>query len=328
MHTAKSDGGQGPQRRQSSSSMSRRCPRPGIRRRRCDTGLAVPDRDKAALVRELFERYASGQCRRYLCGLPPQGPLDPRPARTAPLRRAVRPRQGAHLAGARPQAGAPQAPSRYCARTVPSERILAEFHSGRPNPRPPSAAASSPRHLRPVELQHLAGAVAGPLGRPHRRQSQLAQPPLDQVDRAVVAVLLAQELRRPRRLELGHSSSSRRSTCSKGSNLEPAGAPPVAGRLLAPRQPRHRPPIYLKLPRDLTLRGPVRRQRPHLRPLHRAPHLLLSSLDALTERPSFEKAADGISGAASGALFAYRSWRSIGRPTSGDSPPNDEETST
>jgi hypothetical protein len=46
------------------------------------------------------------------------------------------------------------------------------------------------------------------------------------------------------------------------------------------------------------LRDPVRRQRPHLRPLHCTP---TSSLDTLIERPSFETAADAISGAASGA---------------------------
>ena len=41
-----------------------------------------------------------------------------------------------------------------------------------------------------------------------------------------------------------------------------------------------------------------------------------SSLDALIERLSLDTEADTISGAASGALFAYRSWCSIGRPAS------------
>ncbi len=41
-----------------------------------------------------------------------------------------------------------------------------------------------------------------------------------------------------------------------------------------------------------------------------------SSLDSLTERLSLSKAADAISGAASGALFACRSWRSIRLPAS------------
>jgi hypothetical protein len=164
-------------------------------------------------------------------------------------------------------------------------------------------------------------------GRGGSRSAGPAAPPavaaraaaLDQVDRPLVAVLLAQELRRPRRLDLRPLLEQPPQDPLEGVELGIRRRPPVAGRLHAPRQPRHRPPIHLKPPRDLPLRDPVRRQRPHLRPLHRAQHLLPSSLDALIERPSFGAAADAISGAASGALFAYRSRRSIRRPASAES---------
>src|SRR3989454_5970358 len=48
----------------------------------------------------------------------------------------------------------------------------------------------------------------------------------------------------------------------------------IARRLVAARKPYHGTAIDPQPPRDLPLREPLRRQRPHLRPLQRAPHLL------------------------------------------------------
>ena len=67
-----------------------------------------------------------------------------------------------------------------------------------------SLAAFDPRargELCPVQLQHLAGAVAGALRRALARWAQRAQAPLDDVDRALIAVL-AQDLGHARGLDL------------------------------------------------------------------------------------------------------------------------------
>jgi hypothetical protein len=55
-------------------------------------------------------------------------------------------------------------------------------------------------HLGPVDLGHLAGGVAGALGRSHGRWTQLGQAALDLVDRALIA-MAAQDLSHARRLD-------------------------------------------------------------------------------------------------------------------------------
>jgi hypothetical protein len=74
--------------------------------------------------------------------------------------------------------------------------------------------------------------------------------------------------------------------------------------------------------RDLPLRLAVGRHRPHLRPLQRALHLPCPSCLGQSNRPSLSAQA-GVTGRASGALFAARLRCSIGRPVSklyGDCP--------
>ena len=129
-----------------------------------DSGLAVPDRERAELVRELFERYATGHesdrslaewlnargartakdrafgkdtvremlvnaayCG-YVCGLRSKDRSDPRPARAARQRRALRPRAGdPRLADTRPQAG--QAVRGLPAAQAPLLRALRRPHA-------------------------------------------------------------------------------------------------------------------------------------------------------------------------------------------------------
>src|SRR5207244_4681067 len=61
---------------------------------------------------------------------------------------------------------------------------------------------------------------------------------------------------------------------------------PITQRLLAPRQPGDRAPVDPQPLCDLPLRNPIRRQRPHLRPLQRAPHLRTSRSTTPTGRAS------------------------------------------
>jgi hypothetical protein len=62
--------------------------------------------------------------------------------------------------------------------------------------------------------------------------------------------------------------------------------PPIARWLVAREQTRDRPPIDPEPTRDLPLRDPIRRQRPHLCPLQRAPHLRTSAPLARQHRPN------------------------------------------
>jgi hypothetical protein len=80
-------------------------------------------------------------------------------------------------------------------------------------------------------------------------------------------------------------------------------------------QPLHGPAVDAESPRDLALRDPVRRHRPHLRPLQRAPHLLVPPVSAGPNRSSV-RAQTVVTGRAGGALFAARYRRGIGRPAS------------
>jgi hypothetical protein len=129
------------------------------------------------------------------------------------------------------------------------------------------------RHLRPVDLQHLAGPVARALRRTHLPRAHRRHPLAHQIDRPAIAIVLAQNLRHARSL-----------------NLRPPIDQPANDRLerikhrsrrraLIPRrlnrcdQPTNRPPIDPQPRSDLALRDPVRRHRSDLRPLHRAAHL-------------------------------------------------------
>jgi hypothetical protein len=78
-----------------------------------------------------------------------------------------------------------------------------------------------------------------------------------------------------------------------------------ARRLSARKHPCHRTPVDPQPARDLPLRQPVRRQRPHPRPLQRAPHLPTSSPQP--DRPIEPARRTGqIRAATSGALFVAR----------------------
>jgi hypothetical protein len=88
------------------------------------------------------------------------------------------------------------------------------------------------RQLQPVELQHLAGAVTGPLSRAPGRRTQLAQPSLDQIDRALVAVAVAQHVSHPRRLDLGPLLERRPDHRLESIELRALRRASVSGRLL------------------------------------------------------------------------------------------------
>jgi hypothetical protein len=102
----------------------------------------------------------------------------------------------------------------------------------------------SRRHLRPVQLQHLPRPVAGPLRRPDRARPQLPQPPLHQINRAVVAVLVAQKLGRARRLDLRPLSDQPPQHRHERIQLRARRRSPIPRRLHAPCQPGDRPPIH------------------------------------------------------------------------------------
>jgi hypothetical protein len=139
------------------------------------------------------------------------------------------------------------------------------------------------RHLRPIELQHLPRPIARPLRRPRAARAQRGQAPLDQIYRSRVAVVRAQDLRHPWRLDLRPLLQQPPQHRFERIEHRPLRYPPIARRLVSLQQPPHRPPIDPQPRRDLPLRDPVRGQRPHLRPLHRAPHLLtLQSIDTST----------------------------------------------
>jgi len=59
------------------------------------------------------------------------------------------------------------------------------------------------RHLGPVELEDLAGRVAGALGGAHRARAQGGEAQAHQIDRARVAVVALEDLGRPWGLDLG-----------------------------------------------------------------------------------------------------------------------------
>jgi hypothetical protein len=144
----------------------------------------------------------------------------------------------------------------------------------------------SGRHLRPVDLQHLPRPIAGPLRRPHRPRPQLAQPLLHQPQRAAVAIVVAQDLRQPRRLDLRPLLEQSPQHRLQRIKLRARRGAPGPRRLHAREQPSDRPPVDPLPGRDLPLRDAIRRQRPHLRPLQRAPHLRTSRSTSSSTRAS------------------------------------------
>jgi hypothetical protein len=145
------------------------------------------------------------------------------------------------------------------------QRVDATLAPG--NPRPA-------RHLGPIQLQHLTGPIAGALGGTSRGRAQPTQVLAHEPLRAAVAVLVTQDLGHSRRLDLRPLLDQPTQHRLERVELRTDRSPPVPRRLLAARETNHRAPIDPQPPRDLPLREPLRRQRPHLRPLQRAPHLL------------------------------------------------------
>jgi Chain length determinant protein len=90
-----------------------------------------------------------------------------------------------------------------------------------------------------------------------------------QADQVVASkALVAENLRQPRRLDLRPLLKQPPQHRLKRIKLRPGQRPPVTRRLITRAQPRDGPPIDPQPRRNLPLRDPVRRQRPHLRPLH------------------------------------------------------------
>jgi len=120
----------------------------------------------------------------------------------------------------------------------------------------PPLAAGDPRparQLSPVELHDLAGAVAGALGRSLDRRTQLSKAALDDVDRALIAVL-AQDVGHPRCLDrralFEHLDQHR----LEGIELGPLRRATVARWLVCLEHPSHGAAVDPEPGGDLTLR--------------------------------------------------------------------------
>ena len=130
--------------------------------------------------------------------------------------------------------------------------------------------------------QHLTRPIAGPLRRPRSRRPKLTQPPRDQISRAVVAVLVAQQLGHPGCLDLRPLLEQTTQHRLERIELRGRRRSPITRRLLAPRQPGNRPPI--NPPADA--RSPAPRPRPAPTPApaptptrSAPPHLSLDDTD-------------------------------------------------
>ncbi len=154
------------------------------------------------------------------------------------------------------------------------QRVDAPLAAGDPRPR---------RHLRPIDLQHLPRPITGPLRRPLWPGPQQREALADQVNRARVAVVVAQDLRHPRRLDIRPIRHELPHDHLKRVQHRTRRRPPIARRLRRLNQPLHRPPIDPQPPRDLALRNPVRRHRLDLSPLQRAAHLPRRLLDPVAD---------------------------------------------
>src|SRR5713226_5662901 len=138
----------------------------------------------------------------------------------------------------------------------------------------PPGDARPRRHLGPVEPQHLSGPVTRALGRAHARRTQATQMLAHQSLRAAEAVLETQDLGDSRRLDLRPLLDEPAQDGLERVELRAERRTAIVRRLVATRKPYHGAAIDPQPPRDLPLRKPLRHQRPHLRPLQHAPHLL------------------------------------------------------
>ena len=158
------------------------------------------------------------------------------------------------------------------------------------------------RHLGPVDLHHLSGPVAGALGRTLGAWTDRRQALSDQVDRALVAVLVAEQLGHPRRLDLGPFGDQLADHRLERIEHRARRLAVVAGWLARFGQPLDSARIDPEPLCDLTSRDAVGLQRPHLGPLHRAAHLLADLLSARSR-----ERAEGFAGIGrhrSGGLFS------------------------
>jgi hypothetical protein len=144
------------------------------------------------------------------------------------------------------------------------QRINAALPTGDPRPG---------RHLGPIDLQHLPRPIAGLLRRPLRAWPQSREPLADQIDRPAVAVVIAQDLRHPRRLDVRPIRQQPTHDRFQGIQDRTRRRPRIPRPLRRLDQPLHRPPVDPQPPRDLALRHAIRGHRPHLSPLQRAAHL-------------------------------------------------------
>jgi hypothetical protein len=182
---------------------------------------------------------------------------------------------------------------------------------------PPLAAGElrPGRHLGPIELQHLPRPITRPLRRPHLTRAELRQALLDEVDRPLIAIVGPEDLRHARRLDLRPLLQQLPQHRLERIEHRPLRRPRIARRLRRLDQPVHRAPIDPQPRCDLPLRDPIRGQRPHLRPLHRAAHLLAllgrRRRDRERQTPTPRPATPDR-----GAVFDYRKWRTIGPPAS------------
>jgi hypothetical protein len=114
---------------------------------------------------------------------------------------------------------------------------------------------------------------------PHPRQALL-----DQIDRPLIA-RVAQDLRHPRRVDLRPLLQQPPHHRLQRIEHRPRRLTPITRRVGRLNEPPDRAPVNPQPRRDLTLRDPIRSQRPDLRPLHRAAHLpSLHSLDNSVDR--------------------------------------------
>ena len=110
-------------------------------------------------------------------------------------------------------------------------------------------------------------------------------PLADQIDRAHIAVVVAQDLRHPRRLDLRPPLQQPADHRLQRIQHRARRRALITRRLARLGQPLDRPPVDPQPPRDLALRHPVGRHRPHLCPLHRAAHLLAALPSESTTSP-------------------------------------------
>ncbi len=150
-------------------------------------------------------------------------------------------------------------------------------------PDPPRSAGSASRPIRaatPAPADNRSAAPGAPSA------GAAAARTLHQAHRPRVTVLVPQDLRQPRRLDRRPLSEQPSQHRLKRIELRPSRCTPTARQLGAPRESSHSPPIHPQSPSDLALRDPVRDQRPHLRPLQRAPHLRTSRSTSPINRAS------------------------------------------